>query len=92
MPHGHDSALKQFRAARLDIGACLPCPTAHTYTWSTIFASQDHSLAESDLVQHILSSGGEFVDDTTGRPKNVKVHGSGGQRRAWLLKEATHVS
>lgn len=48
-------------------------PAANTFAWNTIFASKDHSLAESDLVRHILNSGGEFVDDTTGRPKIVKV-------------------
>lgn len=43
------------------------------FTWSTVFASEDHSLAHADLVHHIVDCGGEFIDDTTGRPKTVRI-------------------
>lgn len=56
-----------------DSRTCLAYRPAQSFSWSTIFASEDHSLAHADLAHHIVESGGEFIDETTGRPKVVRV-------------------
>lgn len=56
-----------------DSRTCLAYRPAQSFSWSTIFASEDHSLANADLAHHIVESGGEFIDETTGRPKIVRV-------------------